>query len=382
MTTDENELFLSSDGGASWTPGRNSSLSPFSGDIFAADPLNPSVLYACNGPDLHVSKNSGLDWSLVGPIWSSPTFSNRCTALLVDPFTPTTLYASDTDSQGVYKSLDGGLHWQAINHGLGSTLIRTLAINPTRPEILYAGVEGGLYKTEDGGLDWESAGLPGSPGESDVTEIAIDPSTPETLYALIGDAYLEKSLDGGHTWSNMLASDQQTLSFLAVNSWSPGSLYVGSPEGVFKLEGSSAREPFLVSPYNQILPILAHGPSGTPVLFGYGDQFPTLLKSADGGVNWTPFSVDPQLGRINAYMLAVDLTNPDILYADAGISLIKSTDGGVNWKKIFSGPPDGAPYLIALNPRAPERVFLVWRDSSLEQYGLYGSRDGGATCPC
>ena len=57
-------------------------------------------------------------------------------------------------------------------------------------------------------------------------------------------------------------------------------------------------------------------------------------------------------------------------------------DGGVNWKKIFSGPPDGAPYLIALNPRAPERVFLVWRDSSLEQYGLYGSRDGGATCPC
>ena len=111
-----------------------------------------------------------------------------------------------------------------------------------------------------------------------------------------------------------------------------------------KLEGSSAREPFLVSPYNQILPILAHGPSGTPVLFGYGDQFPTLLKSADGGVNWTPFSVDPQLGRINAYMLAVDLTNPDILYAEktGKFYIYPTSDGFTGWSgtyfKTFSSP--------------------------------------------
>src|SRR5262249_44078347 len=44
---------------------------------------------------------------------------------------------------GVFKSVDGGASWSALNTGLTNTSVEALAINPSAPTIVYAGTEGG-----------------------------------------------------------------------------------------------------------------------------------------------------------------------------------------------------------------------------------------------
>jgi hypothetical protein len=43
----------------------------------------------------------------------------------------------------VFKSTNGGANWSAVNTGLTNTDVRALAIDPTTPTTLYAGTYGG-----------------------------------------------------------------------------------------------------------------------------------------------------------------------------------------------------------------------------------------------
>ena len=64
-------------------------------------------------------------------------------ALVVDPVTPTTLYAGIRSGGGVFKSTNGGANWSAVNTGLNS-FIQALAVDPVTPATLYAGTYGGV----------------------------------------------------------------------------------------------------------------------------------------------------------------------------------------------------------------------------------------------
>jgi hypothetical protein len=60
--------------------------------------------------------------------------------------------------------------------------VQALAINPTTPTTLYAGTgDGGVFKSTDGGATWtaNSTGLT----NLDVQALAINPTMPTTLYA-------------------------------------------------------------------------------------------------------------------------------------------------------------------------------------------------------
>jgi photosystem II stability/assembly factor-like uncharacterized protein len=84
------------------------------------------------------STDGGGNWSATN-IGLSNTYVR---ALVIDPVTPTSLYAG-TDGGGVFKSTNGGANWSAINTGLTNTDVSALAIDPATPTILYAGTEGG-----------------------------------------------------------------------------------------------------------------------------------------------------------------------------------------------------------------------------------------------
>ena len=85
-----------------------------------------------------ISSNSfgNNQWINIGPEGGS------IYTLAINPQTPDTLYAG-TSGGGVFKSINGGTNWTAMNTGLTNTNIRALAINPQTPEILYAGTFGG-----------------------------------------------------------------------------------------------------------------------------------------------------------------------------------------------------------------------------------------------
>ena len=100
---------------------------------------------------------------------------------MIDPQTPTTLYAGN-EILGVFKSVDGGENWTPVNDGLTNLWITSLAIDPQTPSTLYAGTNDGAFVSLDGGLSWQAAseGLPDTPI---VFSLAIDPQNPRRLYA-------------------------------------------------------------------------------------------------------------------------------------------------------------------------------------------------------
>src|SRR5438105_15781824 len=93
-------------------------------------------------------------------------------------------------STGVFKSTDGGGSWRPASTGLPDvSTIQTLVIDPSTPSTIYAGEVpfngtggAGVFKSTDAGNTWSSAST-GLPNDIGVQTLAIDPSTPGTLYA-------------------------------------------------------------------------------------------------------------------------------------------------------------------------------------------------------
>jgi len=101
----------------------------------------------------------------------------------------------------------------------------------------------------------------------------------------------------------------------------------------------------------------------------------SVFKTVDGGVHWfTTGSVPPEGVYISAF--AVDWRNPPTLYAGTeNASIFKSTDGGTNWTDIYGGlwPPVGTfwTYAITIDPADPAIVYVGTSQSA------FRSADGG-----
>ncbi len=168
--------FRSLDSGATWTE-----LAPLAGksvQAFADDTAIPGRVWAAvsldpAGASVYVSENGGTTWTSR----SAGLTSTRLTALAIDPDAPETLYAGTADA-GVFKTVDGGRSWAPVNLGLPGAEIVTLAAGPGNA--VYAGTRlEGLVRSDDGGGHWTPAGL----ADSQLNEVVLDPSAPDTLYA-------------------------------------------------------------------------------------------------------------------------------------------------------------------------------------------------------
>jgi hypothetical protein len=175
-----------------------SACGPWSDHIsaLAIDPITPSTLYAgTHRSGVYKSTDAGSNWTRTGFIVVEPLVR----VLVIDPLTPSTLYAG-TSNDGVFKSTDGGDSWTAMNNGLPTYTtnmstytesIYPLVIDPLTPSTLYAGTDAaGVYKSMDGGDSWTAMnnGLPtyttdGITYTESIYTLAIDPLTPSTLYA-------------------------------------------------------------------------------------------------------------------------------------------------------------------------------------------------------
>jgi hypothetical protein len=224
------------DGGGHWTFS-GVGLPTFAAEVaaLAIDPVTPSTVYATEGAGVFKSTDGGATWSHAG-------LSIPAGPLVIDPRAPTTLYASTAD--GVFKSTDGGADWTASNTGLPSPpSLTTLALSPSDPSVLYAGTRGsGVFTSTDGGGHWSPVnnGLPGSPGGAAFAEIgalAVDSSTPGTVYtafdSTINDVTLPgavfKSTNGGQSWAVVSSGlpPGSLVTTLALDPSDPSILYAG-----------------------------------------------------------------------------------------------------------------------------------------------------------
>ena len=97
----------------------------------------------------------------------------------------------------MHRSEDCGTGWGQANLGIREISVRSLAIDPTDPAVVFAAGYRGIYESRNGGETW-SEPIPESP---DAEVVAIDPSDRSTLYAA-GAGGVHKSTDGGRTWQN------------------------------------------------------------------------------------------------------------------------------------------------------------------------------------
>jgi photosystem II stability/assembly factor-like uncharacterized protein len=158
-----------------------------------------------------------LQWRHIGP-W---TFSGRITDFAVPKGQSQTYYVA-TASGGVWKTEDGGIHFEPIFDKYGLMSIGNIEVAPSDPNIVYLGTGeamharssahgNGMWKSTNGGKTWEHIGLERS---YFIPKIAIDGKNPDIVYvAAEGKLYdnemdcqrgLYKTIDGGKTWTQVL----------------------------------------------------------------------------------------------------------------------------------------------------------------------------------
>jgi hypothetical protein len=114
--------------------------------------------------------------------------------------------------------------------------VNALAIDPTTPSTLYAagGINGVFQSTNSGG-SWSNTGL-----SALVLGLAIDPTTPSTLYVgTLGPGVFQSTNSGG-SWTrvNSGLGDAVLVTALAIDPHTPTTLYAPTDAGVFQSTNS------------------------------------------------------------------------------------------------------------------------------------------------
>jgi photosystem II stability/assembly factor-like uncharacterized protein len=235
-------LWKSSNGALDWQPVFDATNVASIGAV-AISPLNKDDVWVGTGEawprndviagsGVYHSVDGGQTWkhraleatSQIARIINDPRNSERIlVAALGSPF-------ADSDERGVYRSDDGGQTWRKTLFTGRSTGASDIAIDPARPDIVYAGMwqfrrnawhltsggdADGLYKSVDGGQTWRALSGNGLPaGPLGRIGLAVAPSDPNRVYAVIESSagLLWRSDDGGDHWqlvsSNTLINER------------------------------------------------------------------------------------------------------------------------------------------------------------------------------
>jgi photosystem II stability/assembly factor-like uncharacterized protein len=213
---------------------RNLGPGSFAGRVVDVEALESDythVLCASASGGVWKSTNAGTTWT--------PIFDNYATASIGDialfQRDPNIIWVGTGEANnrnsvgwgdGIYKSTDGGKTFQRM--GLTDAYqIARVVTHPTDANTVYVAAIGnlwsydgqrGVFKTTDGGATWTklAGGLPDD-GRTGATDLVMDPSAPETLYAAFyqrlrrpwrfdsggPNGGIFKSMNGGRTWTKL-----------------------------------------------------------------------------------------------------------------------------------------------------------------------------------
>jgi photosystem II stability/assembly factor-like uncharacterized protein len=237
---------------------------------------------------------------------------------------------------------------------------------PGNPAVLYvATASGGLWKSVNKGTTWTP--IFDDQPVSTFGDVALAPSNPEIVWAGTGEQNnrqstswgngVYRSTDGGKTWTHLGLAATRHIGRIRVHPRDPDVAYVAALGDLW-------------------------APSADRGVY----------KTTNGGRTWTKvLFVDTLTGVVD---LAMDPTNPDVLYAAAyqrlrrawgfngggpGSAIYKTTDGGRTWAKLAAGFPAGDKGRIGLalaasNPRVLNAII-----EHATEGGVYRTEDGGAS---
>ncbi len=234
-------VWRTTDAGNSW---QNISDGFFGGSIGAIAVSNSdnNVIYVGQGEETvrgNVSSGFGI-WKSkdAGKTWVDMGLekTRHISRIRIHPDNPDIVYVAamgdlfkDSESRGVYKSMDGGASWTNILFVDAGSGAIDLIFDPSNPRIIYASTwtfrrtpysfsSGGdgskLWKSTDEGKTWtELSGKPGFPsGLLGIIGISVSPANPDRVWAIVEnepDGGLYRSEDGGENWT--LVNNQRSI---------------------------------------------------------------------------------------------------------------------------------------------------------------------------
>ncbi|MCG6963047.1 MAG: hypothetical protein LJE95_07250 [Acidobacteria bacterium] len=334
-------VYASSDGGKTW---RFAGLgdSQQIGRI-EVDPRDPSVVWVAAlghpyGPNeqrgIFKSTDGGKSWRKV----LGPDEDTGGIELVLAPDDPDTVYAalwqtrrppwsvyppSNGPGSGLYKSTDGGKHWQKIEgHGFPKAPGRIgLAVAPSEPSRVYALVDaddgGGLYRSDDRGAHWTTTST-----DTRVWyrgwyfgQITVEPRDADVVY--VCNTVLLRSADGGKTFVP-IEGDATGDDFhqMWINPKHPERRILGTDQGtIVSVDDGASWSSWYNQPTAQLYHIAADNRFPFRVYAAQQDSGSISLPSRT--MTWDGISPDKVM-RIpvggESQNLAPDPLDPDIIY--------------------------------------------------------------------
>src|SRR5689334_20894290 len=179
----------------------------------AAAAVYDSSLYT--NPLSTSARFKALQWREVGPFRGG-----RVDAVVGDPTRPMVFYFGAVNG-GVWKTSNGGNTWRNITDGKSDiSSVGAIAVAASDPNVIYVGTGEsqlredltygtGVYRSTDGGEHWQNLGLTDT---QQITDVVIDPRDPDRVFvSAIGHAFgpnaergVFRTLDGGKSWKKVL----------------------------------------------------------------------------------------------------------------------------------------------------------------------------------
>ena len=370
-------LFKSSDRGEHWTEiapdnAKGMPEKPYGRIAIAVAPSKPETVYAMiesKKSALFRSDDGGRNWTKLDAsqymVWRPFYFGN----LIVDPKDENKVFKVDFS---LLLSTNGGKSFSPMNGGHGD--FHDVWIDPSNPNVIFSGDDGGLWRSLDGGNAWEHmANLP----VSQFYHVSVDDADPYHVYGGLqdnGSWVGDSSYPGGVTnsrWEPMFGGDGF---WMWPDPSDPNYIYAEAQGGELGRVNRWSHEIRSIKPYpdygtkkmrcNWNTPIQI-SPTDKNTLY-YGCQF--LFRSRDHGQSWERISpdlstndpekqkqeesggvtVDNSAAEMNTtvYGISESPKNPDLIWVGTDDGNLQFTrDGGKHWTNLIShvkGVPPGA----------------------------------------
>lgn len=308
------------------------------------------------------------DWKPLGPYSHSNKGSwspgqGRVNITTVDPSDPNTIYVG-TPNGGLWRSKDHGSSWVPLTDFLPSIGVSGIAIDPTNSNTIYISTgdedgsdsyTNGIYKSTDGGATWKQLSYPFSTFSLS-GEILINPNDPNMLW-VVGNNGLYKSTDAGLTWNQKISVLCKEIRLKPKN---PNTLYVVQRSGTTTsiLKSTNAGETFITIDtfLNSGRTMIDVTPADSQYIYVLvaksNNTYRGIWRSTDGGTTFTARNTTATnvFGSTQAYYdlaLAVSPTDKNMIFTGC-MDIWKSTNGGTTMTKVNSwSKPDTATYTHA-----------------------------------